>query len=79
MISGMRHSSRDSGLIKACASAHGVSERSVRQWRAKDDPRWNTFLVSRARTAELPMNASVDISKITPADEEFAALEHIKQ
>jgi hypothetical protein len=70
----IRFSRRDAALVKACATAHGVGERAVRQWRINDDPRWNTFLVSRARMQELPICTAQDPTTITPADEESAAL-----
>jgi hypothetical protein len=73
-MSNIRFSRRDAALVKACAAAHGVGERAVRQWRINDDPRWNTFLVSRARMQELPICVPQDSANITPADEEAAAL-----
>jgi hypothetical protein len=73
-MKGVRTSRRDAALVVACAEAHGVSARTVREWRLKDDPRWNTYLVSRARSSELELGPSRDPLSITPADEEADAL-----
>jgi len=71
----MRHSRADSATIKSCASHHGVSERAVRDWRNKDDPRWRAWLARSARvTAEqLDAFAAIDGEASTPATEAEAA------
>jgi hypothetical protein len=40
----------ESSLMKSCAEAHGVSVRSVRNWREAKDRRWEEFLAERARS-----------------------------
>jgi hypothetical protein len=71
----MRHSRSDSATIKNCATAHGVTERAVRAWRTKDDPRWRAWLARSARvTAEqLDAFASAGGQATTPEDETEAA------
>lgn len=51
----MRNSRADSELIRECATAHGVSDRAVRNWRAGDDPRWRAFLQRRAQDATVQL------------------------
>jgi len=43
-----KHGRAFAELIKACAEAHGVSDRSVRNWREARDQRWLDFLAARA-------------------------------
>lgn len=42
------HGTRQSDLVKRCAEIHGVSTRSVRNWREANDPRWLDFLARAA-------------------------------
>lgn len=44
----------ESSLMKSCAEAHGVSVRSVRNWREAKDRRWEEFLAERARSSTIP-------------------------
>jgi hypothetical protein len=71
----MRHSRSDSATIKNCATAHGVTERAVRAWRTKDDPRWRAWLARSARLTveQLDAFASAGGQATTPEDETEAA------
>lgn len=68
----MRHSRSDSATIKSCAASHGVSERAVREWRRKDDPRWKTWLVRSAKSAT-QLDAFAQPEATDPASEAEAA------
>lgn len=51
----MRNTRADSELIRECATAHGVSDRAVRNWRNNEDPRWRAFLQRRAQDATVQL------------------------
>jgi hypothetical protein len=70
----MRHSRSESGMIKSCAASHGVSERAVREWRRRDDPRWKTWLVKSAKSAtQLDAFAETTEAVTDPSTEAEAA------
>lgn len=54
----MRNGRLHAPLIKALTALHGVSERSARNWRNANDPRWVQFLADRA--IELPAPTEPD-------------------
>lgn len=69
----MRNSRADSELIRECATAHGVSDRAVRNWRNNDDARWRVFLQRRAQDATTQLSFAQPESKpvvLTPDIEE---------
>ncbi len=69
-----RHGRQEAHLIKACASAHGVSERCVREWRSSNSPKWKAFLSERAKVAsQLGFDALSPSQPFTPQQEEQAA------
>lgn len=55
-----RNGRQHAELIAACANAHSVSTRSVRAWRAANDPRWLTFLSGRALESPAPAASTPD-------------------
>lgn len=70
----MRNSRSDSGSIKNCAAHHGITERAVRQWRLRDDPRWKAWLARSARSAtQLDAFAVAGDIPTDPASESEAA------
>jgi hypothetical protein len=70
----MRNSRADSASIKNCAAHHGITERAVRTWRLKDDPRWKAWLARSARSAtQLDAFAVAGDIPTDPASEAEAA------
>jgi hypothetical protein len=71
-----RSSRAESEQIKACARAHGVSDRSVREWRISGDSRWQKWLaertVQRVGALELPALRAAGSVTSPVTEESFA-------
>jgi hypothetical protein len=71
-----RSTRAESHLVKQCALEHGISDRSVRAWRAQGDPRWQKFVASRTvqRVGALELPALRAAGSVTsPVTEEAFA------
>lgn len=65
---GVRHGHQNAGLIKACAAAHRVSDRAVRNWRDANDQRWLDFLSDTAINKAPPSAADAEPEDDQPGE-----------